>query len=313
MKKLLFSLICLLSFYPSEAQTWFPIGATWYYNVEEGNNLHGYIKYEVVRDTLVNGLNSKIIAQKNVQYDGTTSYTGEFVCREENQQVYYLDNNTFTLMYDFNMQIGDSLKYLATRPNYGYNFCDTIWDAVLETVGTYYNTGLKKQTFKANFYDTSGGRYSGQFEFIERIGQFSVGELGGKEFFHPSKIICVMTNDSYSRWLRCYSDSTVAYKHPLMEGYSCDSLAQNLVSNINLKKEKILLSPNPTTGIVRLNNLPNGFQTIRILNIQGAVLREENSSTNSTELDLSAFPTGVYFISLTSEAGEVFTGKVLKL
>jgi hypothetical protein len=91
-----------------EEKEWFPIGAEWFY--EDGNDMaliHRH--FFVEKDTVVNEKNCKIISgdeNKEIVY-------------EENECVYYLFNNKFRKIYDFNVQQGDIVEFeFKTSFNY---------------------------------------------------------------------------------------------------------------------------------------------------------------------------------------------------
>jgi len=115
MKKLIFFII----FIPvlAQSQNWFPIGATWYYNYREQQIFPaiGYTKYTVIKDTVVDSKPSKLIIQETVRYNGDTLPTNFIIVREENSKVYYYYNNTFRLMYDFTLNVGDTLAIDISR------------------------------------------------------------------------------------------------------------------------------------------------------------------------------------------------------
>ena len=76
------------------------------------------------------------------------------------------------------------------------------------------------------------------------------------------------------------------------------------------KLEKLNLSPNPTNGKFQIN-LPAGiFATGAIFNGNGRNISQFTANTPVTEIDLSAFPKGLYCVRLQSE-GDIFTKKLI--
>jgi len=74
----------------------------------------------------------------------------------------------------------------------------------------------------------------------------------------------------------------------------------------------IVLFPNPAYDFITLK-LPDGLQnpTVDIFNIQGKKLRTFNINTNRERLDVSAFPSGIYFVNIQSDKNH-FTKKFIK-
>jgi hypothetical protein len=69
------------------------------------------------------------------------------------------------------------------------------------------------------------------------------------------------------------------------------------LSIVEEAKDNLTLYPNPTNGMINLKGL-KGDETIRVLDYSGRILMEIK---NSTEIDLSAFSTGIYVVQITDE------------
>ncbi len=67
--------------------------------------------------------------------------------------------------------------------------------------------------------------------------------------------------------------------------------------SMNLPK----IFPNPTTGNVKISNI--GGRTLKILDLVGNVLFENNCQSEQLDVNLASWSTGVYIIELTSVAG----------
>ena len=80
--------------------------------------------------------------------------------------------------------------------------------------------------------------------------------------------------------------------------------------NIGINEKSIgniVVSPNPSTGILNVNGMlfGTGAYDIRIVSIQGQVIYEAsvNSGNVDMTLDLSSQPAGLYFMTIQGEAG----------
>jgi hypothetical protein len=59
--------------------------------------------------------------------------------------------------------------------------------------------------------------------------------------------------------------------------------------------------PNPASNILTIKTLQN--PTIEILNVEGQLIKTFTVKENKTNIDVSAFPNGVYFLKAKTENG----------
>lgn len=87
--------------------TWASDGATWFYNFQSFWN-EGYQKIEYIKDSTYNGQVCKVLKQSlqyrdlltGINYNNTI---GLVLTYEENNRIYFYNNNQFELLYDFNL------------------------------------------------------------------------------------------------------------------------------------------------------------------------------------------------------------------
>lgn len=86
-------------------------------------------------------------------------------------------------------------------------------------------------------------------------------------------------------------------------------------SDFALANNQILIYPNPTDGIAYFQantNLANAYGNYTIYNVVGSKLYEKQfKNLNKTNIDLTNYPKGLYFIHLTV-AGKTYQSKVIK-
>ena len=87
--------------------------------------------------------------------------------------------------------------------------------------------------------------------------------------------------------------------------FSCS----NLSGTTDVLKQDVTIYPNPSSGILHINNTPKGSR-IKLINTLGQVLVNMDSEDAQTSLDVSRFANGLYTIILESDGGMV-TRKVL--
>ncbi len=199
------------------AQNWFRDGATWTFDDQQEftYQAHGYDKYTVVGDTVINDTAAKQILHKTVSYMGT-EYGGNvpsIIVHESNSRVYYWDGTKFVQMYDLSLNVGDTLDIYSF--NYDSELYDSVSPFVVDSVYIENINGvdLKVQEFSCTMYGLYGENNEIYSEkIIERIGS-------EKSFsYHPE---CPGDVFVYTG-LRCYNDDEVSYRSYMWNRYECD-------------------------------------------------------------------------------------------
>lgn len=199
------------------AQNWFRDGATWTFDDQQEftYQAHGYDKYTVVGDTVINDTAAKQILHKTVSYMGT-EYGGNvpsIIVHESNSRVYYWDGTKFVQMYDLSLNVGDTLDIYSF--NYDSELYDSVSPFVVDSVYIENINGvdLKVQEFSCTMYGLYGENNEIYSEkIIERIGSEK------SFFYHPE---CLGDVFVYTG-LRCYNDDEVSYRSNMWNRYECD-------------------------------------------------------------------------------------------
>ncbi len=101
-------------------------------------------------------------------------------------------------------------------------------------------------------------------------------------------------NTSYttSEW-DSYSSNTFSYlgntPSPRLKAPSSDEVSNTL-----------LIYPNPTRNYLNIKQSANLIENVRIVNLRGQVVLEQNLNDNKVQLDVSALPKGIYFVWINS-------------
>ena len=200
MKKILLIVSLSLPCIPLTAQVeWAPIGAEWYYSNPGTYDtpLASYVKYTSTSDTLVNGKEARVIV----------SQSDTVVMHEANGRVYYLFNDEFRLIYDFTVQVGDTIEFefMAMHPNsttYDTTFSANYVVRSITPIETANGSIRKFSTTLVWDWDIPLPDYAhDHYDYLDRVG-FEYG------FMYRQK----HTNYLLPSYLRCYADSEINFQ-----------------------------------------------------------------------------------------------------
>jgi len=232
---------------------------------------------------------------------GTEIYTQVKICggdyfgalRDNGGQVFYVpkDSTLEFILYDFTLEVGDSIAY----PIGGWpSFYDTL---VVHSVDS----------------SLISGEYRTRIEF-QNIPDYWIEGIGCT----AGLFIAPYMNNNVSGGLSemyCFSyQDTVYIQHGYAGNYGTGSCPlQYAAVEKKDKYDAIKAFPNPTSGSVFLEtDLNASFESIIITNNLGQKIDPEIILSDSRlEIDLSKFPSGIYFMTLTNEHGK-FTQKIFK-
>lgn len=242
------------------AQNWFRDGATWTFDDQQEftYQAHGYDKYTVVGDTVINDTAAKQILHKTVSYMGT-EYGGNvpsIIVHESNSRVYYWDGTKFVQMYDLSLNVGDTLDIYSINCD---EDCDSVSPFVVDSVYIENINGvdLKVQEFSCTIYGLYGDDNNEIYseKIIERIGS-------EKRFFYYPE--CPADVFVYTG-LRCYNDDELSYRSYMWSNsnWECDERID----------ESPIFSTNwiwSTSLFSSYNNIPCGSYYMKLVNEHNA-------------------------------------------
>ena len=266
---------------PVEQGSAYPLlGTEWYYEIlnENGNITYQHLEY--TSDTTINDKDVKIIIRTNTLYD-KDSYvetTHEYIY-QENDSVYWWnkDMGQFTLLYDFGAGEGDEWEIQVGTE------CITMHvDLVNEFI--YYGTPFKSLTVSDEDDVFSGTILCG------------VGHLTS---FFPERL---MYNGEGARvvGLRCYWIGDELVFNTGDE--DCDAIYIGLHGmEEKMVSDDFNIYPNPTHNvlIVETQNFASLIdRAYRITNVTGQTLQSGTITAETQQVDVSALPQGIYFITV---------------
>lgn len=301
---LLFTLLISIT---SIAQNFAPIGAKWHFQNECPTPAHidncGFYTIEVNRDTTING-NLCTILEKDT---GIIVPEAQLIIWEDNNKVYFFENNQFKLLFDFNLNAGDTLTYrIPHNYNGHYNLvCGSYSDsskfahAIIDSTK---NITINSQNLKTLYTSTLDPFNSNHLGW--ELGQITerIGCSENSVLFGHSQTICLGT---FSGHFRCYSDNLINYK-PVSE--DCDYITGIDQYSIN---NFLNISPNPTSSNFTIKGLNTPYNIIIYNSIGQNVYSEKNITITNKVIDVTPFNKGLLFIRIEAE-GEVYYQKIIK-
>jgi hypothetical protein len=283
-------IIMLCSFLPAlEAQHEFaPIGAEWVYN--DGYSAEDYPWYEdlplakIIKctgDTLIGGLKYKKI--------------NNYLVRQDSQQVYFRFEENDYLMYDFDLQVGDTVRYYFVSffytevTNGRYQIID------LDTVIV---DGIPIKKFTAVSADLGiWFNFPEYYTYYEKLG--SDGQMVEFDFG-------IIQSWRFA-WLRCYQDQEINFKTPKFLAYQQPDCYYKWTSAVeDVLLQAFTLAPNPTDGHLQIGHPDNRILIDKVLlyDNMGRIVLENRLETPQSghSVSLAHLPAGIYFCQIQSGA-----------
>ncbi len=246
--------------------------------------------YTIEGDTVINDLMYQQL------WESKDSLSTRFIkgfLREANKQVFYLSASGYTktytegLLYDFNLQVGDTT---TIANDFG------VVDIVVWDIDTIEYAGVPHKRWKVANRDGGNPDY-----WIEDVG--SVNGLIYSLFWEV--IVCPSWQLSC-----CYQNDELVYKNP---HYAACYIEEGLGVENNTDNLYINLSPNPVqqgNSFYIANTLQ--VQHIAIYTISGQLVKEMPVSDNvKIEISTQDMLKGLYLVRLTTKNDKILTQKLL--
>ena len=311
--KIFIACLVFCSVWQANAQTEFaPVGAEWYYTYAVGgeNPANHFNRVVSEKDTIIEGNNCRVLRQ---YYDNSEIANEKYVIRQEQGKVYYYYQEQFNLLFDFDAETGDTVKFTFKYREYDFDnwpfnqplYKDTVLSAryVIDAITT---NSYKLKTFKTIILEED--KYIVYNEpvlpmfhnYTERIGYSSV--------FIPMFDNAAHTADSQFI-LRCYSDANLSFVSDWWSYHSlpCD---YSIAMDINTPKvEDIKIYPNPAKDIffVECENV----YLITLYDMLGREVLNQNINGKSA-INISHLASGVYYIRILSKGKIIGNSKIMK-
>ena len=270
---------------------WFNNSDTWYFNRQEQLDFqaHGYTKYTVAKDTVVASQTAKLIVVQTIRYNGDTLPFDSLIVYESNNKVYRFNGNSYKLMYDFNLQAGDTLDV-----DINITSCDSVSPIIVDSVTNVNISGnnLLRQFVSFKGYN-SGETETYSFVITEHIG------YEGSFIFAPQ---CSESESFVNTSLRCFETTNFLYKSQWWQTNWTDEACDILINQSGiekLNKNSCEIYPNPAHNHVTINNIAK-YNVVKIIDANGKIAKQYTlQNTENITIDLSDLNKGIYFILMS--------------
>lgn len=295
-------MLCVASF----AQNWYPDGATWTFDNQYlvSYPAHGYVKYSVGNDTVINDTMAKLININAVAYNGNESVENPLIVHESNSRVYHWTGEKFKLMYDFNLNAGDTLKNEVRHADW----CDSVSPVIIDSVSSVNINGINLKVQYITYTP-----YNWEY-LVEARTERIVERVGSERYFIYSpncEFGCSFANTD----LRCYNDNDISYRNEWWDYFhhdvECDSVINAHVQEI--PNIKFTVYPNPTDDFVTISDdgQYGGVFCAEQYNSLGEKLYVTTAECSAT-FNMENYPAGLYVIKVYKKESDIYTFKVIK-
>lgn len=261
----------------SSAQEWFPNDAQWYYHQVILFQGDSYQYFEVLGDTVLQGKSGKIV--KGV-CEGSAFGIKNVLYQEGNLvYVFDADENSFVLLYNFDLEAGDTLVYHDNSFIHNGSF-------IIDSISTVQAGSLTLRIQHISWLDGS-----------LQLGTKIYERIGANGCLYPVSSVF----DPATGGLRCYEDSLTGLINFQEPPLSCD-----YISDVHDPKvqAKIKVFPNPANDVIHVDSELT-LKNICLFDCLGKKVYENDlSGAQHAELEVTDLTRSMYYIRIITLNGE---------
>ncbi len=308
---LFFALAAIAFLQPSSAQTVFaPIGAEWYnsYSASAFGPTYSYIRSEVSRDTVINGITFQVIDKYRESASSNFLQRSDYVRTIGDKVERLADDSLMYTLYDFSLSVGDTF---ITKSYDIYEGRDV---AIIHEVVATSTITINGQVLRTQQVE-SLGRADGSSPFGMTFGQHAsipdrliIERLGNTMYMFPQDY--GLWDSDLTRELRCYSDPSFA----LYETGATSTCDYIYTSTEEIEAEiQLNIYPTIANGQTRIEwDASADVQSIQIFNSLGELTQVLSTSEfQNTAADIQFQTNGMHVIKLTLADGGSVSKKIL--
>lgn len=245
----------------------------------------------VQREQEIGGRMSQIIG---VTEGGIYYPESELPLYRENKKLYFYEDSTWKLLYDFSAVAGDTVHYFISKK---VNFYLRPYGVYEEMELTIPETGFSLMVNKVDTIITNAGLPIKRFRCTDLTGYKICHEMDiiyeniGSLFGMFGEVGCWIPPEcnKFPKGLQCYSESGQTFS---FVNHECSTIVatEDFDSNENLE-----IQPNPTSGEVTIIGLQKDCE-IKIYNFYGHLCK--TMETFNSSINISDLSNGLYFVQL---------------
>ncbi len=245
--------------------------------------------YRIEGDTLINGIVHKKMWHTN-EDPSIGNWTLEKIIREDSTQKVFQHIGIIDdlLIYDFGLSVGDTI-FSNINPD------EMAIVGAIDSIEL--NDGSKRKRLDLNSL-TCPNLNDSEY-WIEGIGGVS----------HAMSFIENFCATDIGRFLRCFSNDG-SFLYGPTDGSTCFIIN----STDEIEESKIKVFPNPTQDILNLEyDEMLKIEELNILNFNGQVIKSFQVENGFSQINISDFPIGVYYLKIETVKSEFVFKKFIKL
>ena len=284
---------------------WAPIEAKWYYS--KADNPFKMFYYESIKDSIVNGKTCKVV---------TRSIEEEYIMYSEDDKVYFLYNDQFYVLYNFDVNHNDTvtltLKSMIKKNDNPY---DTILstDFIINKIDSIQVSGSNIKKVSGNFIipdtiDSDLQWKMNSLTYFEYIGNTQYDFI--PEILGPPHAL-----GGGSIELRCYIDDEIHYTTDWWNNYDkpCDYRLSDKIRETDHKSIKVYYNSVDQIVAVHLYKTMNKNNLrAELYNIKGEIIVTKKLLSDRNTLLLTNSTKGVYLIKIFDQkTNQVYCQKKL--
>ncbi len=261
------------------AQSFAPMGAVWHYSeFYSTSGDTGFYKVEVTGDSVISGKTYSVLAS-------------EFSCLPSELQLVRASNDSvFIYMSHLNDERAIyNLSDVGSTFFYETDNDGTYFTTTIDSMGTYMVNGQSMPaTYVTYTYVNTNNLTQGEYQSV-------ILDLFGDVSYMFNFFSAAGTCDlNYPRGLRCYEDNTNGF-YQFDNMPECEHLGEYVGVNEIMELASFSVYPNPSNGLVQINNLKMGTR-MTLIDARGALVMDWRASETATELNLEEFDSGIYLL-----------------
>jgi len=275
-----------------------------FYNQHTFDCSNHFLRYNVEKEVEIDGKDCSVIyAYKSYKLQPFVKQDDSLIVWENDNKVYFYQFDDFHLVYDFTLEVGDTLNYFLPT---GKTFFSPYESEVNDTT-VIAATLFIEEISEVNVNGTILKRFKTDIEFetdgINNVMDYIVENVGSENYQVLGSNQIIVASGCGPDFL-CYENDDFSYPPDIQCEYPTST------DNIYTDQE-INISPNPTNGLLYINNKTTEvINNISVFDMSGKVISQTINPENS--IDLAYLQHGLYLVKLTFKSGEIHIKKIMK-